>query len=98
MDPSAPELETVIPFEGWITDMSVKDNRLIVANGDQGFSVFDITDSAAPLLLTEIPFPEGTRKVVSDGSRVFSINGNNDLVSIQVDDCVEWSGNGKQKE
>ena len=88
-DPSAPELETVMPFQE-LTTLSTKDNRLIVAQRNQGFSMFDITDPIAPILLTRVPVPGGALRTASDDNWVFAVTEESALISVRVDDCVEW--------
>ena len=78
-----------MPFEE-VTTLSTKDNRLIVAQRSQGFSVLDIADPTAPSLLTHVPLPGGATRIASDATRVFAVTREGALISVRVDGCVEW--------
>ena len=81
------QLFATLPLGGDAQRLAVvHDDRLLVANGDGGLSIIDVSNPAAPAVLGSTPIPGGARGVDFYGGHFAAVVGSGGLTVVDVND------------
>ena len=81
------QLFATLPLGGDARRLAVvHDDRLLVANGDGGLSIIDVSNPAAPAVLGSTPIPGGARGVDFYGGHFAAVVGSGGLTVVDVND------------